>query len=177
MARIAAGQSVGKRPHLMGCQLSAPTCRHWLGAESRYCGAPVGVRPYLPGPRCPLHTPAALAGHPEPPADPPRSRWWIRPDGSVVPPPPLGASRLVDDRAVASGKRRSSPDRYAAARAAETERRERERQARRGHLTAVPDDPGHGAARGIASPGHLTDARPSPKTRSADDSTESRQQR
>jgi hypothetical protein len=41
-------------------------CGHWIGAESRYCRAEDGVRHYLPGRRCPLHTPAALQGKPEP---------------------------------------------------------------------------------------------------------------
>jgi hypothetical protein len=36
------------------------TCRH------HDCGATEGVRPYSCGPRCPRHTPAALAGKPEP---------------------------------------------------------------------------------------------------------------
>jgi hypothetical protein len=30
------------------------------------CGSTAGVRLYISGWRCPLHTPAALAGHPEP---------------------------------------------------------------------------------------------------------------
>jgi hypothetical protein len=44
------------------------SCSHWLGAS--YCRAREGVRPYLPGPRCPVHTPNALAGQPEPPPGP-----------------------------------------------------------------------------------------------------------
>ncbi|RCV51188.1 hypothetical protein DEF23_20915 [Marinitenerispora sediminis] len=43
---------------------SAP-CRHWIGAESRWCGA-TPTRLYIQGPRCQQHTPARLAGHPEP---------------------------------------------------------------------------------------------------------------
>jgi hypothetical protein len=41
-------------------------CGHFLGAQHRHCGSREGVRPYLVGPRCPAHTPAALAGHAEP---------------------------------------------------------------------------------------------------------------
>ncbi|GAA3617338.1 hypothetical protein ACG5V6_15000 [Streptomyces chitinivorans] len=44
----------------------APKCAHWIGSESRYCNADKGVRRYVPGHRCPDHTPAALAGRPEP---------------------------------------------------------------------------------------------------------------
>lgn len=45
-------------------------CGHWIGAESRYCRATRGVRQYIPGHRCPAHTPSALQGKPEPPAGP-----------------------------------------------------------------------------------------------------------
>ena len=41
-------------------------CRHWIGAEGRYCRSGDGVRRYLPGYRCRLHTPAAVKGRPEP---------------------------------------------------------------------------------------------------------------
>lgn len=43
-------------------------CGHYLGGEGRHCLSPFGVRLYLPGPRCPDHTPAALQGKPEPDA-------------------------------------------------------------------------------------------------------------
>jgi hypothetical protein len=43
-----------------------PDCGHWIGAERRHCREGDGVRQYLPGPRCPAHSPAALAGRPEP---------------------------------------------------------------------------------------------------------------
>lgn len=43
-------------------------CRHYLGGERRHCLSPFGVRLYLPGPRCPDHTPAALQGKEEPDA-------------------------------------------------------------------------------------------------------------
>jgi hypothetical protein len=43
-----------------------PECTHWIGSERRHCREADGVRPYLTGPRCPLHTPSALQGKPEP---------------------------------------------------------------------------------------------------------------
>jgi hypothetical protein len=45
-------------------------CGHWIGAESRYCRESHGVRHYLPGYRCPQHTPRALQGLPEIPPGP-----------------------------------------------------------------------------------------------------------
>ncbi len=50
--------------------MNRPTCRHWIGADGRYCLAAEGVRPYLQGPRCPAYTPAAIAGQPEPDSTP-----------------------------------------------------------------------------------------------------------
>lgn len=44
-------------------------CHHWSDADG-YCGATDNVTRYLTGPRCPRHTPAALAGHPKPVPDP-----------------------------------------------------------------------------------------------------------
>lgn len=43
-----------------------PECRHWVGAEQRHCKEADSVRQYVIGHRCPLHTPAALQGKPEP---------------------------------------------------------------------------------------------------------------
>lgn len=43
-------------------------CGHWIGSQARTCLATGHVRPYLTGPRCPDHTPAALAAQPEPPS-------------------------------------------------------------------------------------------------------------
>lgn len=43
-----------------------PKCTHWLGGERRYCHDDKHVRRYATGPRCPEHTPARLAGRPEP---------------------------------------------------------------------------------------------------------------
>lgn len=38
-----------------------PVCGRYT-AGAGHCGSAIGVRRYLPGPRCPLHTPAVLAG-------------------------------------------------------------------------------------------------------------------
>ncbi|WP_338683859.1 hypothetical protein QD712_25600 [Streptomyces acidiscabies] len=87
-------------------------CGHWNGAERRHCGATDGVRHYLTGLCCPAHTPSALAGRPEPEPGPgmPAAAWTT--------PSPISDSRVHDQRAIASGKRRSSPHTYKAARAA-----------------------------------------------------------
>lgn len=47
-----------------------PECRHWIGAERRHCRKADGVRLYVPGLRCPAHTPRALQGLPEFPPGP-----------------------------------------------------------------------------------------------------------
>lgn len=93
-------------------ETTRPECAHWLGAEQRHCRAVEGVRPYLTGLCCPLHTPRALRGLPEFPPGPgiPADAWST--------PSPLSASALFDERAVASGRRRSSPHVYRAAQAA-----------------------------------------------------------
>lgn len=44
-------------------------CGHWIGVDRRYCRVREGLRRF-PGLRCPVHTPAALAGRPEAPAGP-----------------------------------------------------------------------------------------------------------
>lgn len=95
----------------------ATRCSHWIGAEHRHCHSTDNVRPYLPGPRCPTHTPAALAGRPEaPPTD--------SPSPLALPPSPISSSRVHDARAVASGKRRATPQTYRAAQAAVNHRKE-----------------------------------------------------
>lgn len=43
-----------------------PECGHWIGTERRHCRAADSIRLYVIGHRCPLHTPAALRGKPEP---------------------------------------------------------------------------------------------------------------
>lgn len=47
-------------------RLLGPVCGHWLGEAGRWCGSAEQVRPFIGGPRCRAHTPAALAGRPEP---------------------------------------------------------------------------------------------------------------
>ncbi|MFC4536911.1 hypothetical protein [Sphaerisporangium dianthi] len=51
-------------------------CGHWSTSAGR-CTA-TGARLYIVGPRCPQHTPAALAGEPEPGAEArcPPARCW-----------------------------------------------------------------------------------------------------
>ncbi|MEV7867438.1 hypothetical protein AB0P17_15355 [Streptomyces sp. NPDC088124] len=66
---------------------------------------------------CQRHTPAARAGRPEPPPGP----GW--PIAAHTTPSPLSTSSLIDERAVASGKRRSSTSTYRAAQAAEEKRK------------------------------------------------------
>lgn len=92
-------------------------CGHWIGEEARHCLTTDGVRHFPSGYRCPAHTPRALQNLPE---IPPGPGWsadaWTTPS-------PLSASALFDERAVASGRRRSSPHVYAAAKAAEADRK------------------------------------------------------
>ena len=93
-------------------------CGHWIGPERRYCLAGDGIREYLPGLRCPLHTPSALAGKPEPRPGPgiPADAWTT--------PSPQAASAVFDQGAIRSGKRRSAPHTYRAAQAARRHQRE-----------------------------------------------------
>lgn len=71
------------------------------------CGA--DGRLYLPGPRCPLHTPAALAGRPEP------SGQYPEPfPGAQVFRFRENDTALIDQRARKSGKRASGKQRRAA---------------------------------------------------------------
>jgi hypothetical protein len=96
-------------------------CGHWDGAA--YCAAEQ-TRLYTTGRRCPAHTPSALLGRPEPEPDPGSTlaalleRAGRRGIGTSP------APTLVDDRAIASGRRRASPAAYRAAVAAEEERRQ-----------------------------------------------------
>lgn len=89
-----------------------PVCGHWIGAEQRHCHATDDVRAFLVGPRCPAHTPRALQGLDEIPPGP------GLPAGAWSTPSPQSASAVFDNRAIASGKRRSSPEAYRTARAA-----------------------------------------------------------
>ena len=86
-------------------------CTHYIGAERRHCGA-IPARRYANWTACASHTPAALAGQPEPPQGTgPLPGAWTTPT-------PQSASALIDHRAIVSGKRRSNPTDYQAARAA-----------------------------------------------------------
>ena len=87
-------------------------CAHWIGTEQRHCGSADNVRPYLTGVCCPLHTPNALKGLKE--VDPGPGL----PAGAWTTSSPISDSRVHDDRAIASGKRRSNPQAYRAAQAA-----------------------------------------------------------
>lgn len=78
------------------------------------------ARLYPCGWRCALHSPAALAGRSEPPPGP----GW--PAGAWSTPIGQGVAALIDERAIASGKRRSNHHDFRAAQAAV--RREREDQ-------------------------------------------------
>lgn len=86
----------------------AAGCQQWLPADGRYCGRP--HRAYRTGLCCPDHTPAAQAARPEPVAGP-----GYTPQRLAT---PASASALMDARAVASGKRRSTPQTYRLAQAA-----------------------------------------------------------
>ena len=86
-----------------------PCARRCTGAADCLSTA---TRLYPCGWRCPDHTPARMAGRPEPPPGP----GW--PAGAWATPSPQSASALFDARAVASGKRRSSLTTYRAAQAA-----------------------------------------------------------
>lgn len=68
------------------------------------CGEPE-TRMYLPGWRCPDHTPAKLAGHLEPGQTATHPIGWL-------PPSPQSESRVHDRNAIRSGKRRSSIEAY-----------------------------------------------------------------
>ncbi|WP_326779676.1 hypothetical protein OG481_01945 [Streptomyces longwoodensis] len=70
------------------------------------------IRPYVNGPKCDRHSPWAVKGLPKPQPGP------GLPAGAWTTPSPLSDSALFDDRAVASGKRRASPEAYRAAQAA-----------------------------------------------------------
>jgi hypothetical protein len=62
-------------------------CGHWIGAEARLCLNPDRLRPYLQGLRCPAHTPATVAGQPDPPSIPmpARKEQSPMPDPALLP--------------------------------------------------------------------------------------------
>lgn len=114
-------------------------CRHWIGAETRFClEAP--TRSFPGGHRCPAHTPSALEGKPEPgrhASCPPARCYCGRPECPAFPTFNRGAyldgETVVDFRAKASGKRRSSVQDFRAARDVIGQHQQRERNLREGH--------------------------------------------
>lgn len=59
--------------------MTARSCNHWTAATMRRCSTTDSVHLYLSGWRCPAHTPAAIAGRPEPQPGP---GWPIHRDAS-----------------------------------------------------------------------------------------------
>lgn len=110
----------------------ARQCTHWVGDEQRHCLSTDGVRAFLTGPRCPEHTPRALQGLDEIAPGP------GYPAGAWTTPSPISDSRVHDARAIASGKRRASPEAFRAAQAAVSARPE----------PGIRLDPGRPDARG-----------------------------
>jgi hypothetical protein len=106
------------------------------------CGA-IPTRLFIQGRRCRIHTPAALAGEPEPGQKaycPPGRCLCGRPECPAFATFErrdryLTGETVVDARAKASGKRRSSLEDYRSAQATVGEHRERER-----HLRLVQSD-------------------------------------
>lgn len=62
---MSSGDALRARPGRPSTRLLAAVCGYWSAADGS-CGGTERVRPYVAGPRCRLHTPAALAGRPEP---------------------------------------------------------------------------------------------------------------
>lgn len=75
------------------------------------------VRFYRTGWKCNTHSPWAEAGLDEPKPSP-------SPAAHTLPPSPLAASAVFDERAIASGRRRSNPHTYRAAKDAVNNRKE-----------------------------------------------------
>jgi hypothetical protein len=93
------------------------TC-HWLG-----CGRE-DTRPYQSGASCPKHTPAKMAGRSDVPVDPALTAVALYERGGVKHGYEASAGSLIDQRAVASGRRRfKSAAEYRAAREAEEARK------------------------------------------------------
>lgn len=83
------------------------------------CTRTTGVRLYACGTRCPDHTPAANARRPEPGTGrycPPAICWCGACPHADAPRRPAPTHTAIDTRHVLSGKRRSTPAEYAAAR-------------------------------------------------------------
>lgn len=87
-------------------------CRHW--DNDHPCGNP-NTRNYLTGPRCSAHTPAATADKPETTPDPNRTLTALRATAGTIWSYKTTDTALNDQRAIATGKRRSTPAQYRAA--------------------------------------------------------------
>lgn len=93
------------------------------------CATGTAVHPYASGPRCDEHAPWAVAGRarPVPPVDSTlaalRARRGIRPESFALP-----VSTVVDERAIASGKRHSTTATYQAVRDAQEHHRKTTRR-------------------------------------------------
>ena len=106
---------VEQRPSLEIAQ-----CGHW--SDGVECGqAP--TRRYLAGHRCAAHTPAALAGRLDLEPDPERTLDALREKAGRIWTYSENDSALINERAIASGRRRSNAHDYKAARAAEDARK------------------------------------------------------
>lgn len=93
-------------------------CAHFIPGTGE-CAAET-TRAYLTGPRCADHTPARLAGRDETIPDPERTLDGRRRAAGINPEQPMTptGTTLVDQRAIASGKRRSNHTNFRAAQAA-----------------------------------------------------------
>jgi len=98
------------------------------------CGDP-DSRLYPAGQRCDRHSPAAIAGRTVPTPDPDLTLLGLR-QAAGLPPWPgvnLSSSTLNDDRAIETGKRRSTPAQFREARARQDARRAADKTARTSH--------------------------------------------
>lgn len=105
------------------------SCDHW--AQGAYCGVP-DTRRYVSGNRCDPHAPAALAGRTVPIPDPDATLEALRAKAGIMFQFRRTDTKLIDDRAIASGRRRSSSADYRQAQKAEHQRRMGEAARRRG---------------------------------------------
>lgn len=100
-------------------------CGHWVDGRG-HCGA-TPTRHYLPGRRCQRHTPAALAGKPEPGQT---ATGWPR--TPTAPAPQSAGYQAIDARAIARGKRRAGRAEYQAARDEVQTQKQRDRDLKQG---------------------------------------------
>ncbi len=111
-------------------------CGHYLGAQHKHCGA-TPTRAYIQGPRCKIHTPAALAGQaePQPGLCAPKRCLCGQPDCPAYETYALRdrwglADTIIDARAVAAGNRRSSTTEYRDAQSQLLKRQDHQRSLR-----------------------------------------------